>query len=175
MAIVHRFTLDTFTRSLEAHVLPRSGDTKMQARHFWDAELEGRAPRTEGDVDALVDALVDSYGELHSTNEGIPDLVPIRRVLGDFLDSADANAAIARHRPVPTPRAERNARTRTLAGRRGLSGVWRTYWLIGALVTVAAIALAATSGAAENIAVASIIAPGFLLILAGIVSARSRR
>lgn len=178
MALMSNLTVDSLTRAMRAHLYPAAAVAAERARELWDGEFDGRAPRTDDDVQAFIDALVTGLDEsLNDTIDAEVALLRVRGLLGEFMTPADADSAIGsfRERPeshtdeVQRVRREWNAKN---AGRsRTIRLVWRTYWAGAVVLTVAVVGLAIASGIGENVIAAAILAPSLLAIVAGIMAA----
>jgi hypothetical protein len=175
MAPMRNLTVDSLARAMRTHLYPVTAE---RAREIWDDEFDGKAPRTDDDVQAFIDVLVAGFDE--SVNETIDTeavLVRVRGLLGEFMAPAEADAAIASFREgfvshadeVRRVRREWNAKNARRA--RTIRVVWRTYWAAAVVVTAVVVGLAIASGNSEDVIAAAILVPGLLAIVAGIMAA----
>jgi len=172
---MRNLTVDSLTRAMRTHLYPVTAE---RAREIWDDEFDGKAPRTDDDVQAFIDVLVAGFDA--SVNETIDTeavLVRVRGLLGEFMAPAEADAAIASFREgfvshadeVRRVRREWNAKNARRA--RTIRVVWRTYWAAAVVVTAVVVGLAIASGNSEDVIAAAILVPGLLAIVAGIMAA----
>lgn len=134
MVLMSNLTVDSLTRAMRAHLYPNAAVAAERARELWDGEFDGEAPRTDDDVQAFIDALVIGFDEsVNDTMDSEAVLVPVCGLLGEFMTTADADAATMSFREgleshsgdAQWVRPEWNAKNPERAQR--IRVVWRTY------------------------------------------------
>ncbi|MCB5281087.1 MULTISPECIES: hypothetical protein [Micrococcaceae] len=178
MALTSNLTVDSLTRAMRAHLYLAAAVAAERARELWDGEFEGKAPRTDDDIQAFIDALVTGFDDsMNDTIQAEAVLVRVRGLLGEFMTPADADAAIVSFREGPeshtdeVQRVRREWNAKNAKRARTIRVVWRTYWAGAVVLTAVVVGLAIASGNGEDVIAAAILAPSLLAIVAGIMAA----
>lgn len=161
MTPLKNVTVDTLASALRAHLYPAGDVAAEEALEVWDEVLDGKAPETHDEVQGFIGAIESSYFMFgDNRHDRASSFARVRAVIGEFMDPADADAAIETYRRTSAPMDEQAKLVRSewnaahTNGARTIRTIWRLFWAAAIVIMPVAIGLAIAAGGTGVILIA---------------------